>query len=65
MLPKWKKWQKVWKNRIMHYAPRDKPQHEDVRIDGIMLHLPELAAVGTRGFARRTEGGRLAAWQRY
>ncbi len=32
-----------------------------------MLHLPELAAVGTRGFARGTEGGAatLPAWSIY
>ena len=25
MLPKWKKWQKVWKIRILHDNPRVKP----------------------------------------
>ena len=36
ILQKWKKWQKVWKNSILHYTPCDKPQHDDVRINGII-----------------------------
>jgi hypothetical protein len=36
MMQKWKKWQNVWKNSILHYTPRVKPHHDDVRIDGII-----------------------------
>ena len=36
ILPKWKKWQKVWKNRITHYTPRVDPKHSDVEIDGVI-----------------------------
>jgi hypothetical protein len=36
LLPNWKKWQKVWKNRITHYTPRTKPQHPDVDVAGII-----------------------------
>ena len=36
MLPKWKKWQKVWKNHILHYTPRITPQQEDVTVDGLI-----------------------------
>ena len=36
-LPKWKKWQKAWKNRITYYTPRVKPAtHSDVAIDGVI-----------------------------
>jgi hypothetical protein len=36
MLPNRKKWQKVWKNCILHYTPRVKPHHDDPKIDGII-----------------------------
>jgi hypothetical protein len=36
LLPKWKKWQKVWKNRIQHYTPRSTPHQQDVTIEGII-----------------------------
>ena len=36
-LPKWKKWQKAWKNRITHYTPRVRPAtHSDVALDGVI-----------------------------
>jgi hypothetical protein len=36
LFPQWKKWQKVWKNRIMHFTPRVDPQHPDVEIEGVI-----------------------------
>ena len=36
ILPKWKKWQKAWKNRIAHYTPRVKPAHSNVPLDGVI-----------------------------
>ena len=36
LLSKWKKWQKVWKNRITHYTLRVDPQHPDVEIEGVI-----------------------------
>ncbi len=35
-LPKWKKWQKAWKNCITHYTPLVKPQPSDVALDGVI-----------------------------
>jgi hypothetical protein len=36
LLPNWKKWQKVWKNRITNYTPRTKPQQPNVDVASII-----------------------------
>ena len=30
------KWQKAWSNRIKHFTPREKPEHDLVSVEGII-----------------------------
>jgi hypothetical protein len=36
MQPKWRKWQRAYKNRIEHYTPRTDPKQPDVAVEGII-----------------------------
>ena len=48
--PKYAKWQKVWKNRLDHYTPREKPAHEPIPIEGIIEKWDPKVAKGTPQF---------------